>query len=154
MSAQAQQVETQPQTTAPAAPKMAIPNVASLTDAQLRAALKRNGVQVGNRTGRPALIRAAKDAGLWDYRGDVVPASYKRKYGKAQTCGDSVAQHLVQRDIVYLTDVAEANGIDIKRWAHCQYGQVVMNLGNVLRGMIKRGDYVVIGTDEWNPENA
>lgn len=154
MSAQPNQVETQAEATTATASKMAIPNIASLTDTQLRAALKRNGVVVGSRTGRPALIKAAKDAGLWNYRGDVVPASYKRKYGKAQTCGDSVAQHLVQRDIHWLTDVAEANGIDIGRWAHCQYGQKVMNLGNVLRGMIKRGDYVVIGVEEWNPENA
>lgn len=139
-------------------PKFAIPNVAALTDDALRAAIKKSGKATPQRLGkakdRKALIKLARDLALWDYRGDVVPAAQKAKYGKAQTCGDSVAELLRQTDFDWLTAVANANDIRIDRWAHCNYGQTVMNLGNVLRGKIRRGEYVVIGTTEWNIENA
>ena len=152
------QVETQATVAAAAATrKQAIPNVAALSDDALRAALKKHGVsaqKVGAAKTRANLIRLARDAKLWDYRGDVVPAKYKAKYGATQNCGDTVAAHLTGESVDFLHDVAEANGIDFARWSHCNRGQLTMNLGNVLRGKIKRGEYVIVGTTEWNPENA
>jgi hypothetical protein len=138
-----------------------IPNIARLTDAQLRAALIRHGLRPKKDASRAALIQAARNAKLWDYKGDVVPAHYKAKYGKAQNCGDSVSAEMVrpngmsmEEHLRFLADVADANGVDFARWDHCNYGQKVMNLGNVLRGKIKRGDYVIVGVTEWNEENA
>lgn len=131
-----------------------ITNVAALSDAALRTKLRALHVDVSDDATRTDLIRAARDANVWDYRGDVVPAHYKAKYGSAQNCGDDIAKHLVGTEVEFLQDVAEANGIDWNRWAHCNRGQKGMNLGNVLRGRIKRGEYVIVGVTEWNPDAA
>ena len=145
---------------ATSAPRMAIPNIAALSDDALRAALRKNGRAPGL-LGREKLSAMAKEAQLWDYKGDVVPGHYKKKYGKTQNCGDALAVLMVrpanmeqEHHLAFLADVADANGIKFERWAHCNYGQKVMNLGNVLRGMVKRGDYVIVGVTEFNAENA
>lgn len=159
---------------APPAPKakrvkQPIPNIAKLTTVALLAALAANGADYQHASededGEPTpytrdeAIQSAKDAGLWDYSGNVVPLHYKQKYGAAQNCGDAVSTHLVRpagmdQDVhlAFLADVADANEILFSRWDHCNYGQKVMNLGNVLRGKIKRGEYVIVGTTEWNPD--
>ncbi len=103
--------------------------------------------------------------------GNVVPASYKAKYGKAQNCGDAMAsvltdavtrevktttpggkQKLVARvDLEALARVAKANGIEgrLAKWAGLNSGMQRMNLGNVLRGMLKRGEAVTVGKRTW-----
>lgn len=131
-----------------------IANIAALSDPALRTKLRALHVNVADDATRSTMIRAARDANVWDYRGDVVPAHFKARYGKEQNCGDDVAKHLVGCEVEFLQDVADANGIDFHRWDHCNRGQLTMNLGNVLRGRIKRGEYVIVGITEWNPDAA
>ena len=88
----------------------------------------------------------------------VVPSKYKPKYGKAGSVNDEIANAL--RDLVHmkdgidlaaLTKEAKANGIDLaERWPGKNIGMLRMNLGNVLRGKVKRGEYVVIGDTKFN----
>ena len=75
---------------------------------------------------------------------------YQEKYGKAANCGDDVAECLKAAVDAgtKLEDVAEANGIEW-RWAHLNKGMQRMNLGNVLRGIVGRGEQqVVIGSEK------
>lgn len=110
-----------------------------------------------------------------DERGSIVPARYKERYGKEQNCGDEMASVLsdyVNHEEQVATDdkggtktvkcvsitacqeVAEANDLidRFTAWANLNPGQIRMNLGNVLRGRIKRGEAVTVGEREW-PEN-
>ncbi len=70
-----------------------------------------------------------------------VPAKYRQAYGKAGNNGDDIAAILKGADIAA---VALENGIDLNRWAGKNAGMVRMNLGNVLRGMVRRGEKVTI----------
>lgn len=142
--------------------KTAIRNISALSTAALKKRLVDAGVDVPAKANRARLIGLAREAGLWRYDGDQVPAKYKAKYGASQSCGDDVASVLKDQctgadgrcDPDALANIAIANDLDLKRWQHLNIGMQRMNLGNVLRGMVKRGDYVIIGTSEWNPENA
>lgn len=132
--------------------KMPIPNVAAMSAAALAKKLRDLGVELEGDESKGELITIAKDEGFWDYKGDIVPKHFKQRYGAAQNCGDDVASHLVGCEVEDLQFYAEQNGIDFHRWDHCNRGQLTMNLGNVLRGRIKRGERVVIGGAEWNAE--
>jgi len=73
----------------------------------------------------------------------VVPKSYKQQYGKTQNCGDEVAQSLSGHPHSAIVTVGTINGIDVeKRWGHLNPGMQRMNLGNVLRAMVKLGGKV------------
>lgn len=86
----------------------------------------------------------------------IVPRAYQRKYAKhGGTCGDHLSSVLTEatrtvKDGLVVTDLAAVhricreNGIDPARWAIRNAGQQRMNLGNVLRGMVNRGERVVI----------
>jgi len=51
--------------------------------------------------------------------------------------------------------IAEANGLDLNKWAHLNLGMQRMNLGNALRGMYNKGKPVVVGDVTVTPaENA
>ncbi len=95
----------------------------------------------------------------------IVRLHYKQKYGNRQNNGDEIAGELTAAttgndkgraftDLALLTEVAEANGIDMAKYAHLNAGQQRMNVGNRLRGMVKRGEFVVIGKRKFNAENA
>lgn len=139
---------------------LAIKNVAKLTDDALRAALIKHGVEVLDDADRFKMIQLASEHNLWKYLGNVVPPEYKARYGATQRCGDEVSEALHSNtrntnggvDLELVREIQHANGINPERWAHCNPGQQVMNTGNVLRGKIKRGEYVVIGVYEWNEE--
>lgn len=139
---------------------LAIKNIAKLTDDALRAALIKNGIEVAEDATRADMIKLAEDNNLWKYQGNVVPAEYKARYGATQRCGDEVSEALNSNtrnanggvDLELVREIQVANNINPERWAHCNPGQQVMNTGNVLRGKIKRGEYVVIGVYEWNEE--
>jgi hypothetical protein len=84
----------------------------------------------------------------------VVPSKYKARYaqaGHAGTCGDELASWLTSAtmtptgvDLVALRSIASLNGIDAEaRWGHLNPGMQRMNLGNVLRQMVKTGRKVV-----------
>lgn len=70
-----------------------------------------------------------------------VPAKYRQAYGKAGNNGDDIAAILKGADIAA---IALENGIELSRWAGKNAGMVRMNLGNVLRGMVRRGEKVTI----------
>ncbi len=103
--------------------------------------------------------------------GNVVPKKYREKYGKSQCCGDALAEVLtgycshevktqtpkgkaktvVRVNLDRVVAVAQANGLQAKleRWADLNPGMQRMNLGNVLRGMLKRGERVTVGEKVW-----
>lgn len=130
-------------------PKKMYVNQNSSND-DLREALSRVGVIASNAWDRSALIYNCERQGIWhQLRKSVVKDSFKTRYGPTQNCGDDVAALLLEND---LDEVKEANGIDMSRWKKLNPGMQRMNLGNVLRGRIKRGEYVVIGGNEYNKE--
>ncbi|CAH0169637.1 hypothetical protein [Roseomonas sp. CECT 9278] len=82
-------------------------------------------------------------------------AKFRARYVKDETGrtsnGDEVAlalgrvcQNLAGPELrAALEDLAARNAIDAGRWAHLKTGQFRMNLGNVLRGKVRRGEEVV-----------
>lgn len=115
---------------------------------------------------RKALIKLAREHG-WGYHGNVVDPAKKAQYGASQSCGDKVADVMARVcrtinedgsdyiDMDKMWKVAKQNGLTLDRWLHCNIGQIRMNLGNVLRGKVRRGEYVVVGDlkvdgREWN----
>jgi len=95
----------------------------------------------------------------------IVPKNYKELYGKAGNCGDELAAALKEAvahdagkdgktpkgiDEKKMAAVAKANSIDMGRWSGLNIGQQRMNLGNVLRNRLKRGEFVQVGDDKWN----
>lgn len=137
---------------------MEIKNVSRLNATKLAQVLAAKGVAVREGATKPELITAAAESKLWNYQGNVVPMSYKQKYGATQRCGDELSDTLngatrnadQSVDIEALREVQLANGIDPARWSHLNKGQQVMNTSNVLRGKLRRAEYVVIGTTVWN----
>ena len=96
----------------------------------------------------------------------IVPPKYKVKYKEfGGTCGDDMATVLKNAvkgdgnrvDVTALETVMVENGLDSDKWGTQNVGQRRMNLGNVLRARIKRGEFVQVGTEKWNetvPEEA
>ncbi len=90
-------------------------------------------------------------------RGSVIPNGYRYAYGADQNCGDQIAKVLTARvtdpktgvDLDAVREVAVANGVEdrVDQWLvrDLNPGMVRMNLGNVLRGMGRRGETVTIG---------
>jgi len=81
-------------------------------------------------------------------------AKYREKYGKEGHTGDDIAIALAENskgedgkaDHGKLLEIASQNKIDlVERWGHLNVGMQRMNLGNVLRGMHKKGQDVHIG---------
>lgn len=101
--------------------------------------------------------------------GSIVPEEYRKRYGAEQHCGDDVAVVLKAYtasvetnekgkaveglDLSKLAAVCETNGIGDKLagWqdANLNNGQLRMGAGNVLRGMLRRGEQVTIGEKVW-----
>lgn len=96
--------------------------------------------------------------------GSIVPQKYRIKYGVTQRCGDTIAETLSafvtlpragKKDIdggldnSRLRAVAEANGLGDKLAEYedkeLNGGLRRMNISNILRGMHRRGERVVIG---------
>lgn len=107
--------------------------------------------------------------------GSIVPTKYRILYGAPQNCGDEMALELtgyvtLERaskknpdgglDRARLREVAEANGIADKlaKWDDrgLNGGLLRMNVSNVLRGMLRRGEQVVVGKRVWaaDPKKA
>lgn len=101
-----------------------------------------------------AAVEAAKAK-----RGSVVPEDYRLRYGADQNCGDDLAKRLT--DLVTVTEgktshvdveacerIASANGLadrfDAWQTKGLNPGMLRMNLGNVLRGMVRRGEEVTL----------
>lgn len=99
-------------------------------------------------------------------RASIVRYAYKAKYkaaGHPDNCGDAMARALTEATVevdalgkphastALMAEVADDNGISdvFSRWSHLNPGQQRMNLGNVLRGMQKRGKTITVGTEEF-----
>lgn len=101
--------------------------------------------------------------------GSIVPTKYRIRYGAPQNCGDEMAIALtayvtlgrankknpdggLDRD--KLREVCRVNGIEARldRWIDngLNGGLLRMNAANVLRGMMRRGEQVQVGSDFWN----
>lgn len=129
--------------------KMKKVNIRS-SDEEIVKALARKKIMVPDSWGRDNLINAAEQADIWvQVKASLVPDSYKERYGPSQNCGDEFAELMAGNDV---KEIAADNSIDLKRWKGKNPGMVRMNLGNVLRGRVKRGEYVVINDYEFNPE--
>ena len=100
---------------------------------------------------------ANPDAEMEAQRRSVVPLQWQRVYAKHEdkalrgTCADEFAVKFRKLttgkdgklDIGALVRIGQANGIDpLTRWAGKNPGMLRMNLGNVLRGMAKRGEKI------------
>lgn len=113
-------------------------------------------------------VREAIEAALEEATrrtGSVVPDRYRHNYGCDQNNGDDVALTLKNHcgggmdgtlDLTRLQGVVDANGIrdrfDVWMAKELNNGMLRMNTGNVLRGKVKRGEVVRIGTQTWNAE--
>lgn len=103
--------------------------------------------------------------------GSIVPTKYRIRYGAPQNCGDEVAIALTTYvtlgratkknpdgglDREKLAEVCRDNGLSVKlnQWTDrgLNGGLLRMNTSNVLRGMVRRGETVKIGSDIWNPK--
>lgn len=106
-----------------------------------------------------------------DEGGSIVPTKYRILYGSAQNCGDDMAIALtayvtLERatkknpdgglDRAKLREVAKANGIEAKlaKWEDrgLNGGLLRMNTSNVLRGMIRNGLEVRVGSEVWKAD--
>ena len=100
--------------------------------------------------------------------GSIIPEKYREIYGASQRCGDDISEVLTAYvttgrtnrkdpeaglDRVKLYEVCELNSIGhrLATWeeAGLNGGLLRMNASNVLRGMVRRGERVVIGTEVW-----
>lgn len=88
-------------------------------------------------------------------KGSVIPDDYRYRYGADQNCGDEMARNLTDRvtkpegvDLEACRDIAARNGIEDRfdQWLarDLNPGMVRMNLGNVLRGKLRRGETVTL----------
>ena len=78
-----------------------------------------------------------------------VPTKYRKRYANYNgTCGDQLSAILAEAKKADLSvvEIGEANGVDVLgRWGGRNVGMQRMNLSNVLRGMVRRGEAVTIG---------
>lgn len=93
--------------------------------------------------------------------GSIVPQKYRILYGAEQNCGDEMAIALTayvtdgEGDLILenLVEVAAMNQIAdrLARWVNkgLNGGLLRMNTGNVLRGKMRRGEAVAVGTKIW-----
>jgi hypothetical protein len=85
--------------------------------------------------------------------GSVVPEEYRERYkphrnpnGKmSHSCADAVAKRLNGSTGEELAALASRLGIRAawRRWGDRNFGMKRMNLGNMLRGMIRRGEITI-----------
>jgi ribosomal protein L12E/L44/L45/RPP1/RPP2 len=94
---------------------------------------------------------------------EVVRRKYRMKYAETDNhCNDAlaVAFHDATQvstgvlPIVAIKQIAAANGVDLKRWEKHNPGMIRMNLGNVLRGKLRRGETVHVGKQTFKPEKS
>lgn len=101
---------------------------------------------------KKAAPKAKKAKGV--IKGNIIPAEYRKDYGKAQNNGDKTAKAFKDAttgkdgkfDPTKLSGIARANKVDLGRWSTLNVGMQRMNLGNVLRGMHNRGEQVTIAS--------
>lgn len=124
---------------------------------EIKDILEGMGVAVDDDLPRYMLIRLAEQYRVFRGKNTAVPESYKREYGAEASCNDDVAvvirQFIDDHDlgVVEAVNIIKAdNGIPLSRWGNLNPGMQRMNLGNTLRGKIRNGFYVRVGSTEWN----
>lgn len=110
---------------------------------------------------REKKAKAAKPAKTKEAKAprSIVPAKFKAKYADHDgSNGDRIAAAFRSyttttnadgrecMDEDKLNEVAKANGIEVKNYAKMNNGQKRMNVGNRLRGILKSGQTVTIGS--------
>lgn len=99
------------------------------------------------------LTAAAEEAAL--RKGSVIPNEYRYQYGADQNCGDEMASALTDActvdgkvSVPKVEQIASDNGVadrfDAWLARDLNPGMLRMNLGNVLRGKLRRGEAVVV----------
>jgi hypothetical protein len=105
---------------------------------------------------------AAIEEAKRDTRRSIVPQVFKVRYAKHQgTCGDDMALELKAEttlpsgklDLPRLKEIADQNGLNTDKYTKLNPGQWRMNIGNRLRGMLDRGEDVVVGTRRFQAED-
>lgn len=132
----------------------------------LKKALKKAGVEFdkkANVTDLVALAEKSKVEVPSKASGNIIDEKYRKRYGANQNNGDKFAEAMDKAckvevaakgkgkpkrvlDEKALRSVAKQNNVDTARWSTMNLGQQRMNLGNVLRGMNRRGEKITIGT--------
>lgn len=85
----------------------------------------------------------------------IIPDAYRKQYKKDKSkktesgsvvvhCGDGLAVRMAGLDNDAIAKVGRENKVDMAKWAKLNPGQIRMNLGNVLRGKIRRNEDVTI----------
>lgn len=130
---------------------VAIRNIAAMSDEHLAKVLRDHGISVPDQVTRSQLVSLARESKLWGHNGNIMPKKFREAYAQnGGNNGDTVAIALKGLEESDLSTVAVVNDIDYGRWSHCNFGQRRMNLSNVLRGKIRRGESVIIGLHEWD----
>ena len=84
----------------------------------------------------------------------IIHFTTKESYGKKAHCGDDIATRLKAHFAKYETKDTKqkafetlcfANGLNPSRWEHLNFGMQRMNLGNVLRGLVAKGEHTLEG---------
>lgn len=100
----------------------------------------------------------------WKDKKQIVPLKYRNKYrkqGDASCCGDDISAAMKgEGDTPAKVEaIAHANGLSDKYKSYTERnkplnnGMVRMNIGNLLRGKLKKGDDVQIGEIEFKAED-
>lgn len=81
-------------------------------------------------------------------KGSIIPNRFREKYGKVDMCGDDLSNELMSQTMLMdghmsleaLEATGEANNINVAtRWGHLNTGMQRMNLGNMLRKLMRSG---------------
>ena len=128
--------------------KMNVADLARLAGKQAKADMEE--VKEERKARRNKTYRTSKYTHLG---GSIVKAEYKSEYGPDGNCGDEIA--LALRDHTRDDDdrFNRAAALEIARTNGIRYltgtndGQRAMNLGNKLRGLVRKGQPVVIGNE-------
>ena len=100
--------------------------------------------------------------------GAMVKPKYRDLYKQySDSCGDDMACALKDatvrvektkrgkdREVMdegSLAKIAKNNGIDVSKYDHLNPGQTRMNVGNRLRGMLRKGEAVTVGQEKFDP---
>lgn len=118
-------------------------------EAHVAKAAKRAAVKAAKRAAVKA-TRAGKSNGK-SIVADTFRSQYKKDKSKKTEsgapsvhCGDVLASSMAGLDNDGIAKVARENKVDADKWSKLNFGQIRMNLGNVLRGMIRRGEKVTV----------
>ena len=120
-------------------------------DVQIEPMKGGKGASVATKTAKKAARKASRNSNGKSIIADTFRSQYKKdKAHKTESgapsvhCGDGLASAMAGLDNDTITKVARENKVDAGKWSSLNPGQIRMNLGNVLRGMIRRGEKVTV----------